>query len=232
MNLTLVDSWTTGSNHIPRAAFQDLEPKPGDNVRIGLINGPQGLVRVTGSDGDHIIAEGELKQPPMKPLPLSLCMAYSRPKMFRRAFQSGVEIGVRDFHLFRSFLCEKSYEFSDVFSEQSLDSLSRLALQQSADTQMPGWQQHTHFRPFVEDHLKPKFDPTRVIVAHPEGRDLESLSGSPQALLVGPERGFTEKEIVLCDQMDFQVVSFGKRQLRYENAVPFIIGRLFRLLLE
>lgn len=232
MNLTLVESWSTGSNHIPQSAFQDLEPKPGDSIRVGVINGPQGVVRVTGLEGDHIIAEGSLDHPPMTPLPLSLCMAYSRPKMFRRAFQSAVEIGVRDFHLFRSFLCEKSYEFSDVFSEESLNSLSRLALQQSADTQMPQWKQHTHFRPFVEDHLTPKFDPTRVIVAHPDGQDIESLSMSPRGLLVGPERGFTEKEIVLCDQMGFEVVSFGKRQLRYENAVPFILGRLFRLLLE
>lgn len=232
MNLTLVDSWSSGTNHLPLSAFQDSNIEVGSKILVGVVNGPMGRVEVTAIEGDQVLVKGELSQSSPPPLPLTLCLAYARPKMFRRTFQASVEIGVRDFHLFRSFLCEKSYELSGVYSKLSLIEMSRKALQQSAQTEMPCIRQHSQFRQFSEDTILTGHASSSVIVAHPEGRDMSALSERPKCLMIGPERGFTSKEAELCGQLGFQIVNFGDRQLRYETAVPFILGRLFSFLFK
>lgn len=50
-------------------------------------------------------------------------------------------------------------------------------------------------------------------------------SGSDTIIIIGPEGGFDESEIELAQKFDFKVVSLGKRILRSETAVIFLLSK-------
>jgi 16S rRNA (uracil1498-N3)-methyltransferase len=60
--------------------------------------------------------------------------------------------------------------------------------------------------------------PPARVVAHPGGTMLRSLAGQDLAVAVGPEGGFTDKEIEQALKQGWQVVGLGPRTLRIETA--------------
>jgi 16S rRNA (uracil1498-N3)-methyltransferase len=70
------------------------------------------------------------------------------------------------------------------------------------------WQDYCH-----RDSL-----PAIRLVADPSGTSLHLSSGQDLAIAVGPEGGFTEKEIELARSHGWQVIGLGPRTLRIETA--------------
>jgi RsmE family RNA methyltransferase len=46
-------------------------------------------------------------------------------------------------------------------------------------------------------------------------------------LIVGPEGGLIDFEVELLKGQGVQAVSLGERILRFENVIPYVIGKLF-----
>lgn len=70
---------------------------------------------------------------------------------------------------------------------------------------------------------------TNKLVAHPSGLPLSEISlnrSAPVLVAIGPEGGFTDEEIEIARQHDWQVVNLGERILRIETAALVLAARL------
>lgn len=227
MNILLVSSWADGPNRILKSEVGLESLNVGDVIRVGLIQGRWGQMKIKAVDSTSYWVEGSLNTPPPLPAPLSVCVGYVRPKMMRRILTTLIEIGVKDIHVFKSFLCEKSYADSDLFEPAQLEALALKALQQTCDTLLPKISVHPHLKPFLEDHLLLKFRPDEILITDPEGMSVEGAGlSSTKVVVFGPERGFSKRELEMFQKMQLSIVSFGNRHLRCETAVPFVLGQL------
>ncbi len=204
-----------------------ISPVTGDSLLVGLLNGNMGRGTIIKADKDFIELKVCLNNEPPAPVEINLILALPRPKMFKRVLESVTSLGIKNIWLINSWKVEKSFWLSPVLSEDSVRSHLELGLEQAVDTVMPKVEFKKLFKPFVEDELPEIVKGTRGIVAHP-GRGLlcPVQPKGPLTLAIGPEGGFTPYEVDKLEEAGFEAVNIGKRILRVETAVPFLISRL------
>ncbi|MFC6635081.1 16S rRNA (uracil(1498)-N(3))-methyltransferase [Microbulbifer taiwanensis] len=201
---------------------------PGDQLRVGLLNGKIGTGRVIFLDSDTVELQIELQDPPPPALPLTLILALPRPKMLKRVIQHVTALGVKRLYLINAYRVEKSYWQTPWLEDDKLREQCLLGLEQSVDTQMPQIELRKRFKPFVEDELPAISADSLKLVAHPvtESPCPVDIAGRT-TLAVGPEGGFIPYEVEKLQEIGFDAVHLGPRILRVETALPVLLGRLF-----
>ena len=201
----------------------------GKQLLVGMRNGKIGRGEIAALGHDALEMRVSLDAEPPPPLQLTLVLALPRPKMLKRVLQSAVSMGVKQIHLINSYRVEKSFWDSPLLSPQKLEEPVVLGLEQACDTLLPVIHQHKLFKPFVEDTLPALSEGTRPLVAHPHGdTPCPACCLEPATLAIGPEGGFIPYEIDKLREIGFQPVSFGKRILRVETAVPALLFRFMK----
>jgi 16S rRNA (uracil1498-N3)-methyltransferase len=200
---------------------------PGDTVRVGQLNGLMGTGKILALDEQSVEISVILDTPPPEKLPLTLVLALPRPKMLRRIFRSVTELGVEKLVLINSYKVEKSYWSSPALQPEKIRAGLIDGLQQARDTRLPEVQVKQRFKPFVEDELPAIVQGKQALVAHPCNEGMQPTTASQTVLAIGPEGGFIDYEIEKLQQAGFQVISFGSRIYRVENAISYAIGKLF-----
>lgn len=201
---------------------------PGDQLKIGLIDGNLGSGLITELKADAIYLDIELRQLPPTPLPLTLVLGLPRPKMMRRILQTIATLGVKQLHLINSYRVEKSYWQTPFLEAENIHHQLILGLEQGCDTQVPEVYLHKRFKPFVEDELPAIVAGSRALVAHPYTPvACPNQIDYSLTLAVGPEGGFIPYEIDLLGKCGFEAVHLGERIMRVETAVPYLLGKLF-----
>lgn len=202
--------------------------KPGDQLKVGVLNGQMGVGTVEAITERQIHLTLTLTQSPPAPLPLTLVLGLPRPKMLKRIFQTVATLGIKDLYLINSYRVEKSYWQTPFLQEQAIQHQLILGLEQGCDTRLPRVHLKNRFKPFVEDELPLICQHTKALVAHPYTEEpCPRLQSGPITLAVGPEGGFIPYEINLLEQTGFAPVTLGERILRVETAIPFLVSRLF-----
>jgi len=202
--------------------------KPGDTLRVGIVNGLVGTGTVLSIDAASCEMEVACADAPPAPLPCTLLLALPRPKVLRRLIECVAAMGVKKIYIMETWRVEKSFWESPFLKEEVLKEHCVLGLEQSRDTMMPEITIRRRFKPFVEDEIPEIIKNTRALVAHPPAEDpcprkVEGLV----TLAIGPEGGFIPFEADLLKKLGFEEVNFGKRVLRVEHIVPAMLGRLF-----
>ncbi len=199
---------------------------PGDELRIGLLNGAMGLGTVTRLGSDCVELNICLNQPAPQPLPVTLLLALPRPKMLKRVLQAVTSLGVKDIYLINSYRVDKSYWHSPLLTQVKLQEHLRLGLEQARDTIMPKVHLRPRFKPFIEDELPAICSGKTRLVAHPGGSTVfPARITTPSVLAIGPEGGFIDYEINKLQELQFMQLSLGERILRVETAVPVLLSR-------
>jgi RsmE family RNA methyltransferase len=205
-----------------------LRSSLGDELNVGLLNGPVGRGTITRLTVDALEMAVVLDRRAPAPLPLTLILALPRPKMLRRVLFSAASMGVKKIYLMNAARVEKSFWKSPLLREERLREQLMLGLEQAEDTLMPDIFLKPLFKPFVEDELPDISEGELSLVAHPSAeqpcpRDVNRHI----TLAVGPEGGFIPYEIGKFVSCGFTPVSIGRRPLRVETAVPALLARLF-----
>ena len=198
-----------------------LGVRPGDTVRVGVLNGRIGTATVR--TVDPLDLEIVLERDPPPPLPVTLVLALPRPKVFNRVIASATSMGVKRIHIVNAWRVEKSYWKSPRLAPENVHSQVIAGLEQAVDTIPPDISFHRLFRPFVENELPSIVAGTRALVAHPHGAS--SALTTPLTLAIGPEGGWVSAELASLARIGFEEVSFGARILRVETALAAILGR-------
>jgi 16S rRNA (uracil1498-N3)-methyltransferase len=207
-----------------------LKARVGDDVVVGLRDGPIGVGRVVGIGDGTIDLELELGEAPPRPR-VTIVLAMVRPQIMKRTLQHLATLGVRRVCLVGAARVEPAYFSQRLFDGDEYVEHLELGLEQARDTWVPEVSIHRHFHHFVADVLPgllATIPGESRIVAHPESPEQPSRvdRGREVALAIGPEGGWTPAEVARLVQLGFRSVSLGPRIFRVETAVPYLFGAL------
>lgn len=206
---------------------QVLKLQVGDLLRIGLVNGNIGNARLLRLAPEIEVVIETLDQQPPPQLPLTLILALPRPQMIKRILQTIACMGVQKLCLLQTAKVEKSFWQSPSVSEAAIQEHLLLGLEQGMATQLPEVTKHTRFRPFAEDELASLSHGSNKIIAHPGAYPpCPAMHDRATVLAVGPEGGFTEKEVDSFLRSGFNPVQLGPRILKVETAVTALLAKL------
>jgi RsmE family RNA methyltransferase len=200
-----------------------LRVAPGDEVRVGIVDGACGRGTVTAIGDDAIELRCRFESAtPSRPA-LDLLLALPRPKVLRRLWAQLAAIGVGRIILTNASRVERHYFDTHILQESTYRPLLIEGLQQARDTRLPRVSIHRQFRVLIEDELDGLCDAGTRLVAHPGvagaiGTCIRE-SRPPRVLLaIGPEGGWNAFELDLLQRHRFQPIAMGQRTLRTDTA--------------
>ncbi|MBF0467308.1 MAG: 16S rRNA (uracil(1498)-N(3))-methyltransferase [Desulfamplus sp.] len=223
----------------------------GDTLNVGLLNSLMGRGKIISMDKRSVEMEITLDHEPPPPLPLTLVIALPRPKMLRRILQSAAALGIKEIYIINSWRVEKSFWLSPFLAPDRLKNELITGLEQAKDTIMPKIYLKRLFKPFVTEELlllakggrSSRLSTSSTSAANNSGINQckpVAITAHPGAiypcperitqssiLVMGPEGGFIDIEIATLEQAGFTTVNIGRRILRLETAVPFIVSKLY-----
>lgn len=204
-----------------------LKVEPGATVRVGELGGGKGLAVVRKLTLETVELELQLPLAPVEARPrVDLLLALPRPQSLKKILQDISAIGVDTLTLFGSARVEKSYFHSPLLKEENLSQYVRLGLEQGMSTAAP----RISIVPRLRD-----FRPTgRALLLHP-GAQANLLevdtrapfkAGERVQLVIGPEGGFRDEEVLRFIADGCEPVRLLDRVLRVETAVCVGLGQL------
>ncbi len=235
MNLIIVQPQEISGNELvltdqrARHIYKVLRCQPGDDLRVGVLNGPMGTGRIMSMTQGGVHLRLRLGTAPPPAPALDLILALPRPVMLKRILVQAVTLGVNHIYLINASRVEKSFFSSTLVAEGGWREFLLKGLEQAVDTRMPGLSVHQRFRPFIEDILPPVLARRGGgrIVAHPGGGTVIAAGGGSRAFLaIGPEGGWVNFEVEKFQAAGFAVFSPGPRIMRVDTAVPALMAQV------
>jgi RsmE family RNA methyltransferase len=207
-----------------------LRVVPGQELRVGILDGPRGLGRVVRVE-DSVELECTFEPEPPPVPDVDLLLALPRPKVMRRLWAQLAALGVGRIVLTNAARVERNYFDTHVLDPAFYRPLLIEGLQQAQDTHLPRVSIHRRFRPLVEDELDSLCPPGARLVAHPSGEAAPVAGAWPPGatgvlLAVGPEGGWDDFELRLLGDRGFRPVSLGARTLRTDTACVALLAAL------
>lgn len=209
-----------------------LRVRVGEEVRVGILDGPRGAGVVTATDreGSEVTLQLRLEGRTRPAGEDTLLLAVPRPRVLARCLASAAGLGFGRILLCRSWRVDKSHLRSRVLQEPQLRRHLIAGLEQACRTQLPVVSVLPLFKPFVEDRLEELVPAGPRFVAHPPARcqvhEVRLPAGRPFTLAVGPEGGFIPYEVEALVARGFVAVSSGPNPLRVETALALLTGQL------
>jgi RsmE family RNA methyltransferase len=213
-----------------RHAIDVLRVSPGQEIRIGVVDGAIGTGRVTRVESDRVELQCTLGGVPPEP-DVDLLLALPRPKVMRRLWAQLAALGVGRIILTNAARVERNYFDTHVLDPAFYRPLLVEGLQQAQDTRLPRVSIHRRFRPLIEDEIDALSNADLRLVAHPSTKATAigrawPLSASRVLLAVGPEGGWDDFELGLLNERRFSLVSLGARTLRADTACVALLAAL------
>jgi 16S rRNA (uracil1498-N3)-methyltransferase len=200
-----------------------LRASPGQQVRVGMVDGPHGVATVV-SVGDASITlqcvfDGVTPRRPR----VDLLLALPRPKVMRRLWAQLAALGVGRIMLTNAERVERNYFDTHLLTPEGYRPLLLEGLQQARDTRVPIVSVHRQLKVFVEDSLDALYPEALRLIADPAAsqspRDaVGERYGGRVVLAIGPEGGWNDFERELFESHGFSQVGMGLRTLRTDTA--------------
>ncbi len=214
---------------------QILKLQVGDTFEAGLLNGPQGKVRIEEITNNAVIGRAFdwQKQGPLAPPAVDLICALPRPQTLKKVLFICGMMGVRHLDLIRSNRVEKSYYHSPLLQPENYTPHLIEGLSQGKRTELTTVEIHDRFRPFfediVEERIKGRYREAALLLPDMDSTEkLTSLSRTRHTTCVGigPEGGWVPFEIELMESLGFERFSLGPWVLRVEHAVTATLSQI------
>lgn len=211
-----------------------LHSKPGDSLRVGIIDGQIGNATIVSIDDDKIILTADFNQEAPEPW-LDILLAMPRPKVLHRLWAELAAIGFGRIILVNAAKVEKFYFDNHWLNEGAWRPLLVEGLEQSGTTKLPEVLVRRAFKPFIQDEIPVLYPDSLKLVAHPRlenGGEYITITQSPASvktrpvIAIGPEGGWTDFELNLLFEAGFKPLSLGDRALRTDTACIAIAGAL------
>jgi RsmE family RNA methyltransferase len=206
-----------------------LRVKPGDRVRVGVLDGLQGTAEVLALEGRTVTLRCRCDEPPPPAGSDTLLLAFARPKVLLRCLEHATALGFGRIVLFRSRRVERSHLSSHAVDAVVIESRLRRGLEQSRRTIRPSVLFVPRFRELIEVELPRSVPAENRFVADADAEDEAALSrptAAPLSLVIGPEGGLIPHELEQFAQHGFRLVRAGHQPLRVETALAYLAGQL------
>jgi len=224
------------SDHRAGHIRQILKLGVGDTFEAGLLNGPQGKIRIEDVTNNKIVGRAfdMQKKGPVTTPAIDLICALPRPQTLKKVLFTCGMMGVRHLDLIRANRVEKSYYHSPLLQPENYTPYLIEGLAQGKRTQITSVEIHDRFRPFFEDTLPSRYegsceDVTKLLPDADSTRtahDVPAKKDRPCLVGVGPEGGWVPFEIELMESLGFERFSLGPWVLRVEHAVTAALAQI------
>jgi 16S rRNA (uracil1498-N3)-methyltransferase len=200
-----------------------LHVSAGQEIRIGIVDGPYGRGRVLDLAERSVRLQCEVDdRVPDRPR-VDLLLAVPRPKVMRRLWAQLAALGVGRVILTNAERVERPYFDTHWLEPATYRPLLIEGLQQARDTRIPLVSIHRRLKVLVEDELDGMCGDATRVVAHPgvtaRFHDIATTGRHPRVLLaVGPEGGWNRFELDLLERHRFTPMALGERTLRTDTA--------------
>lgn len=220
MNIILFDSGCTrfgGKDDRYRHIRDVLRLREGDSFKAGIINGDRGMATITDFGPDGLSFSFAPEGPDSSLFPLYVILAAVRPICMKRILRELVSLGAGRLVICTSELGERSYLESGLYRSGEYRDIMLSGAMQSGHTGLP----EVLFPAGLAKALDCVEDAQVRLCLDVAGTtaSLTSVpSGSPLAIAIGGERGWTDRERELFDSRGFIRTGLGNRILRSETA--------------
>lgn len=246
MNIILVNADEIGENRVILSGrradhiVKILGAQVGDTLKLGVVNGRQGLGRIESIQPKHpravalqLVFNDECQSSPR----IDLVLALPRPIMTRRILSQLTSMGTGHFYLIHARRVEKSFWDAGLLENKQYHEHLHLGLEQAVDTMLPQVSLHPRFKPFIEDVLPAvRSRYSHMLLAHPgNGQQLAAAMQGEAGrvlLIVGPEGGWIDYEIEKFVEQGCQKITLGSRILRVDTAAIALHARISQILEE
>ncbi|OXB02587.1 16S rRNA (uracil(1498)-N(3))-methyltransferase [Flavobacterium oncorhynchi] len=166
------------------------------------------------SDNKCIVEVLSIKKSPEPKFRLHLAVAPTKMNdRFEWFLEKATEIGIQEI---TPIICDRSER--KVINLERFEKIILSAMKQSNETFLPKLNDAVSFKEFLKQKNK-----GLQFIAHCEETDKRSLKDALKpnedvTLLIGPEGDFSDKEIALAIENNFQPVTLGNTRLRTETA--------------
>jgi 16S rRNA (uracil1498-N3)-methyltransferase len=166
------------------------------------------------SDNKCIVEVLSIKKTPEPKFRLHLAVAPTKMNdRFEWFLEKATEIGIQEI---TPIFCDRSER--KVVNKERFEKIILSAMKQSNESYLPKLNDAISFKEFIKQKNK-----GLQLIAHCEETDKKSLKevlkpNENVTLLIGPEGDFSEKEIALALENNFQPVMLGNTRLRTETA--------------
>jgi RsmE family RNA methyltransferase len=207
-----------------------LRSKVGDSLLMGVINGPYGTAQITRIDEEGVCVEWEpeSESPPL--FDVELLVAQVRPICMKRILREAVSLGVSRIRVTGADLAEKSYRDAHLWTRGEYVDYLIHGAQQAVSTRIP----ELILTRTLDDVELPETAVNVVLDPKYGEHPLSSLelreSERPVVLAIGPERGWSEREMKLMKDRGFIHAGMGKRILRTETACTVGLGLILHVM--
>lgn len=203
----------------------------GDRIAAGLLEGLRGEALVVEIQPPQItlVLTCDPNTAPTAPA-TSMILALPRPKMLQRVLQSVASIGVAELDLTNSWRVEKSFLRSAKLEPENLRHQLLLGCEQGMTTWLPMLRIHPRFVDMLETRQS-KPTPRRLLIADPSASQYLRPTDLAHAdeeitIAIGPEGGWTARELTSLLQAGGEVFKLSERILRVESATSVALGQL------
>ena len=206
-----------------------LRVAAGQQVRIGILDGAQGVGTVQSISGQAVALHCAF-EPTVLPEPrVDLLLALPRPKVMRRLWAQIAALGVGQIILTNAERVERNYFDTHVLAPDCYRPLLIEGLQQARDTRLPRVSIHRQFKVLIEDDLDALVPGGLRLVAEPGaatplGTLVRECSAERVLLAVGPEGGWNGFETALLEAHGFRSAGMGPRTLRTDTACVALLA--------
>ena len=220
-NLYKIQDKTT-IDHIQKV----LKLNVGETLKICLVNEGVGigiLQSLSNEEATIFLKKEELTQ---KRTPwVNLIVGLSRPQTCKKVLELGTSMGVKSFKFLDTELSEKSYAQSKIFQNNAFEKYIINGLSQSSNL---------HILPSLKVEKKLKEDDwvkkeQKLILSPFSEKTLNDIPldfENPITVAIGPERGWTNKELGVFKEHNFLEVKISSSVLRVETATISILSQL------
>jgi RsmE family RNA methyltransferase len=206
-----------------------LAVTPGQDVRVGIVDGATGRGVVTDVDGGAVALKCSFREVPPSVPRVDVILAVPRPKVMRRLWAQLSALGVGRIVLTNAERVERHYFDTHILQADAYRPLLIEGLQQARDTRVPAVSVHRRFKVLIEDELDAITGDALRLVAHPGATQspaalVRDHPGRRVVVAVGPEGGWNAFELNLLESRGFQPVALGQRPLRTDTAAVALVA--------
>ncbi len=205
--------------------LETVKIKSGDSLKITILNEGIGIAVVSSITNESVQLKIESLSKGLS-FPITLIIAASRPPTMKKVIEHGTSLGVNEFIIIGADLTEKSYLQSKIYSSGEFNNLTELGISQSVCFfNSPKIQVFKN----IFDLPKEIFENKSYILSPYAKKsiiDQELTLESPMNLAIGPERGWSKREVDYFKEKNFLDVSISPSILRVEIATIAMLGLL------
>lgn len=198
-----------------------LKSSEGDALRVGVINGNRGTAIITRITSEEIHLRFHLEEPSVPLHRIRLLCGLPRPQQAKRILRDCASMGVSHIWFVHTELGEKSYRHSPIWQNDAYLGFVREGIEQSGGTMFPEVRIFENFSSglaglpencarFVFDVVPPSPRPIPGSLTNPSGPEI--------AVIIGSERGWTDRERGFLNDSGCRPFSLGSRILRTDTA--------------